>query len=70
MNLEMEDQPIFKILVVGHSGVGKTSLIYQYIKGIFKLDYNVTVGVEFYTKSINQDNSSIQLQIWDTVNQL
>lgn len=57
----------FKIVAVGESATGKTSLIYKYIKGEFRLDYNVTLGVEFYTKTQRIGADTIQLQIWDTV---
>jgi small GTP-binding protein len=66
MRLET-DLITFKVVAVGHAGVGKTSLVTQYIKGVFKDDYNVTIGVEFYTKPMVVDGSKIQLQIWDTV---
>ena len=58
---------VFKIVAVGESGVGKTCLIHNYVKGTFKVDYSVTVGVEFYTKNLHIDGNHIQLQIWDTV---
>lgn len=60
----------FKIVAVGESATGKTSLIYKYIKGEFRLDYNVTLGVEFYTKTQIINKDKIQLQIWDTVHEL
>jgi GTPase SAR1 family protein len=54
MDIE-QNKHIFKIVVVGHPGVGKTSLITKYINNIFKTDYNVTIGVEFYTKRVTID---------------
>lgn len=63
----MLDTLNFKIVAVGQSAAGKTSLIYKYIRGEFRLDYNVTLGVEFYTKIQKIGAQNIQLQIWDTV---
>ena len=57
----------FKVVCVGQSAVGKTSLIYKFVRGEFKTDYHVTLGVEFYTKLLQVDGDTIQLQIWDTV---
>lgn len=57
----------FKVIIVGHQGVGKTALAFNYVKGQFKQDYNVTVGVEFSSKTIDIEDTSIQMQIWDTV---
>lgn len=41
----------FKIIIVGQQSVGKTALAYNYVKGEFRHDYNVTVGVEFSSKT-------------------
>jgi GTPase SAR1 family protein len=48
--------------------VGKTSLLMKYIHNKFSYDYQVTTGIEFYTKEmpVNEKNS-VNLQIWDTV---
>ena len=40
-----EVRPIFKLLVVGERAVGKTSLAVRYVKGLFDMSYNVTVGI-------------------------
>jgi hypothetical protein len=48
-------------------GVGKTSLIHKYIHGEFLSEYNITVGVDFKSKTVNLEDAFIQLQIWDTV---
>jgi GTPase SAR1 family protein len=43
----------FRVIVVGDSAVGKTSLITRYVKGIFAKNYTVSLGVEFYSKMID-----------------
>lgn len=45
----------FKIIMVGNSGVGKSSLLGRYIKGVFSGDYQATVGVEFASKIVKID---------------
>jgi small GTP-binding protein len=59
----------FKIILIGNSGVGKTSLTLKATKNIFNLNYNATVGFEFSTFIVKVDNYIIKLQIWDTCGQ-
>ena len=67
---ENEDDEIkFKILVLGDSSVGKTTLLLKYVDGYFPTLYVATIGVEFKTKKINVDGIDITLQIWDTAGQ-
>lgn len=54
----------FKILLIGPSAVGKTSLLYRFTKGTFS-EYKATLGVEFLLKEINLGIDSIKLSIWD-----
>lgn len=48
-------------------GVGKSSLLNQFIDKKFTNKYQMTVGVEFVSRTIFIENQSIKLQIWDTV---
>ncbi|MBY9020918.1 MAG: GTP-binding protein [Candidatus Lokiarchaeota archaeon] len=54
-----------KIIVLGDESVNKTSLILRYISGFFLDDIKLTIGVDFYSKSLNLDDKKIKLQIWD-----
>ena len=64
----LESPLLFKIIIVGDAGVGKTCLLHQYTHSEFKQEYNVTIGVEFSSKIIPLDtNTTAKLQIWDTV---
>lgn len=47
--------------------VGKTALIQKFVKENFSLEYSVTVGVDFSSRSVRIDGTLVQLQIWDTV---
>ncbi|MHA1913959.1 MAG: GTP-binding protein [Promethearchaeota archaeon] len=61
---------LFKSIVVGDGGVGKTALTLRFSKGFFTEDYKMTIGVDFHVKtiSIDADEGPIRskLQIWDT----
>jgi small GTP-binding protein len=65
----MPPDSTFKIVVVGSSGVGKSSIIQRLIEGTFREDGTPTVGVEFKPFLIPVDNQMIKLQIWDTAGQ-
>ncbi|MFX1601183.1 MAG: GTP-binding protein [Promethearchaeota archaeon] len=61
---------LFKSIVVGDGGVGKTALTLRFSKGFFTEDYKMTIGVDFHVKTINIDSVEgplrAKLQIWDT----
>ena len=60
---------IYKILILGDSGVGKTSLMNQYVKQKFTQQYRATVGADFMSKDVQIDDKQVSLQIWDTAGQ-
>eukprot|EP00027_Filamoeba_sp_ATCC50430_P000327 CAMPEP_0168556994 /NCGR_PEP_ID=MMETSP0413-20121227/9181_1 /TAXON_ID=136452 /ORGANISM="Filamoeba nolandi, Strain NC-AS-23-1" /LENGTH=228 /DNA_ID=CAMNT_0008587981 /DNA_START=350 /DNA_END=1035 /DNA_ORIENTATION=- len=61
---------VYKILVVGDSGTGKTSIINRYTKNEFPQNYKATVGVDFAVKSVQWDkNTVVRLQLWDIAGQ-
>ena len=67
-----DDQRIklsFKILLIGDSQVGKTSLLLKYTEHVFPEEHIATIGVEYKDKFIIKDNYNIRLQIWDTAGQ-
>ena len=57
---------MFKILLLGDSGVGKSSLLLRYTKHEFNVDMRSTIGVEFALKYLKIDNFQLKVQIWDT----
>ena len=58
-----------KLLLVGDSGVGKTSLLLQYTDNSYPLDHVATIGVEYKIKMFKYKNFNVKLQIWDTAGQ-
>jgi Ras-related protein Rab-1A len=60
---------LFKILLIGDSGVGKTSVIMRYTKNLFNEDYLNSIGVDFKSKDLYIEEKKIKLQIWDTAGQ-
>ncbi|OHT09160.1 small GTP-binding protein [Tritrichomonas foetus] len=58
-----------KFIVIGSSGVGKTSILTRLVSGTFSDDTASTVGVEFVSAEVNVDGKSVKLQIWDTAGQ-
>ena len=60
---------LFKIIIIGDAGVGKSNILTRYTKNEFDSSKQPTVGVEFSSKKIKVDNKNIKLQIWDTAGQ-
>jgi len=60
---------LFKFIVIGDSGVGKSCLLLQFTDRRFTTDHDLTIGVEFGAKTINVSDKTIKLQIWDTAGQ-
>ena len=60
---------IFKIIVIGNIGVGKSCLSLKATKDIFLEEYTSTIGFEFYCFNVKVDDIIIKLQIWDTCGQ-
>ena len=59
----------FKLIVIGDSGVGKSSLTNNAVKNVFEESYNATVGFEFFTFNVRICGKVVKLQIWDTCGQ-
>ena len=60
---------IFKLIIIGNSGVGKSSLLKRLIDNEFDEDTEVTVGVEFGSFLVRLQDKVVKLQIWDTAGQ-
>ena len=62
-------QFLFKYIVIGDSGVGKSCLLLQFTDKRFEVTHDLTIGVEFGTRVCDVDGQSIKFQIWDTAGQ-
>lgn len=60
---------LLKVIILGDSGVGKTSLMSQFVNQKFSSQYKATIGADFLTKEIIVDDKLVTLQIWDTAGQ-
>ncbi|KAE8736197.1 GTP-binding protein yptV4 [Hibiscus syriacus] len=58
---------LFKYIIIGDTGVGKSCLLLQFTDKRFQPVHDLTIGVEFGARMITIDNKPIKLQIWDTV---
>jgi len=60
---------MLKVIILGDSGVGKTSLMNQFVNQKFSNQYKATIGADFLAKEVEVDGQSVNLQIWDTAGQ-
>ncbi|XP_059195442.1 RAB11a, member RAS oncogene family, like [Centropristis striata] len=68
-NREDEYDYLFKVVLIGDSGVGKSNLLSRFTRNEFNLESKSTIGVEFATRSIQVEGKTIKAQIWDTAGQ-
>ena len=68
---ETNDNPdlSFKVIIIGDSFVGKSSLINKAVKNEFETTYNATLGFEYFSFFVKFENTLLKLQIWDTCGQ-
>ena len=60
---------LFKVVLVGNSCVGKSSIVIRYADDEFSDVFLATIGVDFRFKSFMLDGENVKLQIWDTAGQ-
>lgn len=65
MHNNHQKEHLYKILVIGDLGVGKTSIIKRYVHHNFSPNYRATIGVDFALKVLNWDQETVRLQLWD-----
>uniref|UniRef100_A0A9L0S748 Ras-related protein Rab-25 n=1 Tax=Equus caballus TaxID=9796 RepID=A0A9L0S748_HORSE len=57
---------VFKVVLIGESGVGKTNLLSRFTRNEFSHDSRTTIGVEFSTRTVMLGTAAVKAQIWDT----
>jgi len=60
---------LLKVLLLGESCVGKTSIFHRYVKDEYNQAYKATIGADFFSKDLKVDEKEVILQIWDTAGQ-
>ncbi|KAI3373703.1 hypothetical protein L3Q82_022290 [Scortum barcoo] len=61
----LRKEHLYKVLVIGDLGVGKTSIIRRYVHQTYSTNYRATIGVDFALKVLNWDSETVRLQLWD-----
>jgi len=60
---------LLKVMLLGESAVGKTSVFHRFVKNAYSETYKATIGADFYSKELTVDGADVVLQIWDTAGQ-
>jgi len=61
---------LFKLVLIGDSGVGKSCLLLRFADDAFTESYISTIGVDFRFRTVKIENKTVKLQIWDTAGQV
>lgn len=69
IELERKNYTILKAIVIGDSGTGKSSISERFANNYYTDDTTMTIGVEFYSKTISVQQKTIKIQLWDTSGQ-
>ena len=67
--MQPETEYILKYIMIGDSGVGKSSILNTYMTNNFDKNINSTIGVEFYTKEFKMDDKKFKIHLWDLAGQ-
>lgn len=69
MSMSPEYDYLFKLLLIGDSGVGKSCLLLRFADDVYTQSYISTIGVDFKIRTIDLEGKTVKLQIWDTAGQ-
>jgi len=69
MSLNQDYDYLFKLLLIGNSAVGKSSLLLRFSDNIFNESFLPTIGVDFKIRTFDLNGRTVKLQIWDTAGQ-
>lgn len=60
---------LYRLVLIGDSGVGKTALLLRYSDNMFNTSFITTIGIDFRIKTIDVNGKRVKLQVWDTAGQ-
>ncbi|XP_074601674.1 ras-related protein Rab-8A-like isoform X2 [Brevipalpus obovatus] len=60
---------LFKLLLIGDSGVGKTCILFRFSEEVFHQTFISTIGIDFKIRTIELEGKKVKLQVWDTAGQ-
>lgn len=69
MSYIQEYDYLFKLLLVGNSSVGKSSILLRFSDNVFNDDFQPTIGVDFKIRTLDLEKTTVKMQIWDTAGQ-
>ena len=69
MSNNKEYDYLFKLLLIGNSSVGKSSLLVRFVDDVWEENFVPTIGVDFKLKTLDVNGKKVKLQIWDTAGQ-
>jgi len=69
MNSNSNYDYVFKFIIIGDSGVGKTSIVQKFVSNKFSRIYDTTIGVEYQMKVLEIDDKKVRIILWDTAGQ-
>ncbi|MBY9008119.1 MAG: GTP-binding protein [Candidatus Lokiarchaeota archaeon] len=61
----MDREFVFKLIILGDKGVGKTTLTYRYVTGLFRENLKQTIGIDIFSKFVEFEDKLFKFQIWD-----
>ena len=67
--MQLKDEYLVKLIVIGDCAVGKTNILMRYCENVYKTNSTATIGVDFKVKSIQIGQTKLKMQIWDTAGQ-
>ncbi|KAL4238220.1 Ras-related protein Rab-1A [Mactra antiquata] len=65
----LENDYLFKVLIIGDAGAGKSCLLLRYSDNVFSDSYISTIGVDFKIRTLEMDGKIVKLNMWDTAGQ-
>ncbi len=65
ISINFKTDALFKVIIFGDGGVGKTTLVKRYMLGFYDLSTKLTIGADFFVKRLRINDMNVTLQIWD-----